>query len=69
MPGDSALACKVGYTLGNASGLKECKLHVKSFSQPHNYHIKSPSRYDYPLQVILVVLEWGNVRYSADGRV
>src|SRR5918998_1875754 len=32
--GDCALACKIGYTLGKARGLKECKLQVNNLCQP-----------------------------------
>ena len=32
--GDCALACKIGYTLRKARGLKECKLQVNNLCQP-----------------------------------
>jgi hypothetical protein len=37
MLGDSALACRVGYTLGNACRLKECKLQVNTLCQPYGW--------------------------------
>jgi hypothetical protein len=37
MLGDSALACRVDYTLRNACGLKECKLQVNNLFQPYGW--------------------------------